>query len=756
MSDMELNNEICACGTNLCRNVVGQLRHILARQFPYLHIESSRDGLAFSTRNQEIPAKGILSLAALVSEEQSVCLHIELVRAGAAQNIDMRLLWNGISSLSWHCHPLETRQDADTGQMRYFVELVIQVQKIRYQREARLHKVLSQVDELAQQLQEQLPNRGIRHVDLEKVYGKIDGVKPVFPLMSDAIQVSSEQQDWARQMLDYCLAGASIAVASPNPVALSYSIALLATKGQDLSLTFGELEHSAINWRSLKELLQHAPGVVVIPASAMAIGSNRYEVGREAETTLRLLTDEGLPVIFTGTMEQLQSAFTAQGVTANPLCPILAHAPDVALSSLVRYSLQTEGKAAKGLSKAAEDELQKGIVNALANHSPDEAKQVLAHVCRHSVSLYAAARWESGRHIDSFVKDVIELKGTLSGLSIKPRSKRPKHVENNIVRLARPGLQSYLKEHIVGQDGAIDRLVFHLQKECLTRPGHQPLRWCAQGTPGTGKSWSSQLVAEYLQIPYINVDAASMADMFTASSQLLGGGRGLVGSDRSGRLEEAAQSPDGALIEVSDIDHAVPTVRSGLADLFLQVLETGEGQSGIGKLFPCSKVIFAFTMNLPDGKDQTLRTSFGFRAELSQEEIEERVCDEVAVMISSAFLSRVGEPIVFDPLNDSSYKIIVKRAFRRAILDAAARMGYNTSEVVMDTAVALNILESIRAETASFGARILIESSRALAANAFISFDQAKVDRSLCNKLRVTVNDANNITINPDKRREHK
>gem|GEM_PF-3002385 len=94
--------------------------------------------------------------------------------------------------------------------------------------------------------------------------------------------------------------------------------------------------------------------------------------------------------------------------------------------------------------------------------------------------------------------------------------------------------------HIVGQDRALKQLVHRLQTECLTRPAHQPVTYCAQGTPGTGKSQSAVLIAWRLNVPFVNIDAASMPDFSTACSQLLGAGRGIVMSHQPGRIEQVA------------------------------------------------------------------------------------------------------------------------------------------------------------------------------------------------------------------------
>ena len=210
-------------------------------------------------------------------------------------------------------------------------------------------------------------------------------------------------------------------------------------------------------------------------------------------------------------------------------------------------------------------------------------------------------------------------------------------------------------------DRDLTALANRLQNESLMRPDHQPLCYCAQGTPATGKSQSARLIAEFLGIPYVNIDAASIPDFYTASAQLLGSGRGIVNSYQAGRLEQAAKHYKGVLIEVSDLDHAKPQVRSSLADLFLQALENGEAQSATGEMFSVANCIFAFTINLPEGMDETIRKSIGFGEGPSENQIMKDVIRAVKGLFSSAFISRIGTPILFDPLSGNDVTEILVR-----------------------------------------------------------------------------------------------
>jgi len=320
---------------------------------------------------------------------------------------------------------------------------------------------------------------------------------------------------------------------------------------------------------------------------------------------------------------------------------------------------------------------------------------------------------------ETYARVLGDVQETLGGLSGYERAERPKHVQSRFMDvMVDADLLSMLKSELMAQDNALDQLVRRLRMECLTRPLDQPIRYCAQGTPATGKSRSAALLAEYLKVPFINIDAASMPSFYTASAQLLGSGRGIVGSHRSGRLEQAARHHSGAVVEVSDLDHALPEVRGSLADLFLQVLETGRAQSATGAMFSCTSLIFAFTMNLPDGMDEAVRKTFGFGEAPAEAEVRKKVAGEIKNLFSSAFLSRVGTPIVFEPLDGSAIEMIIERTVESAIRSVLERLSIEPGGIVIGTTLGRKIASGIESNRGSFGARLLIEHSRALVAES--------------------------------------
>jgi ATP-dependent Clp protease ATP-binding subunit ClpA len=226
------------------------------------------------------------------------------------------------------------------------------------------------------------------------------------------------------------------------------------------------------------------------------------------------------------------------------------------------------------------------------------------------------------------------------------------------------------------------------------------------------------LAARWIGIPYVNIDAASMSDPHTAASQLLGAGRGIVSSYRAGRLEQIARHHTGAVVEISDLDHAPGPVRLALAEMFLQVLDNGEIQSSSGDIIPCANALFVFTVNLPAGEDERVRNTIGFARSVSRSDIAERVSAALKAFTSSAFLSRIGTPIVFDPLDATAMAEIEEGAVRAAVVAAAERLRIHCLEVVLEDRLGARMVAMLGSETTAVGARAAIEHARAMTATA--------------------------------------
>jgi hypothetical protein len=483
--------------------------------------------------------------------------------------------------------------------------------------------------------------------------------------------------DWALETIDFLYANSSVAMAGDDPVTIGAALAMFARVAKQFSTSLGSIILPQCGPEKLLQLVISAPGAVVVPAMRISVGSHTYDFAKEIRALLASLTTLSKPVVFTGSLKELQEVFHGgQGGSGDPLQPVVRKIPEIPLNWLIRYAVREQGSRLGGLTKGKEQEICRKTNKILTTLSPENSRSILSGVTARSIHEHLQKRASQLPPLQKFVDRLQGCTETLVGLPVEIIEKRSARVMNNFTKtLSDPGLRSFFEEELIGQEDALADLHKRLYTEALTRPAHQPIRYCAQGTPGNGKSESTILLARKLGIPYVNIDAASMTDFHTASAQLLGSSRGLVGSYQAGRLESIAREHQGAVVEISDLDHAQPHVRAPLADLFLQLLESGEAQSASGARFSCANLILAFTINLPDGKDETVRRRFGFGPALEEDEVRGRINKEIKALFSSAFLSRIGEPILFRELDNQALASITKKAVIKAIDLALERLG---------------------------------------------------------------------------------
>ena len=706
---------------------ISQMADILQKQLG-MSIRVADDGLSFDSGASPAPRRGIIAVRGQAGADQLMVLQLELARVPAQLRIPASVL-GLLGELGDKCRLVKPASAPADGCVGLCVEMRGAAAPMSMARESGLVSELDRLGALAQAVQEEIPAPP-SPADLQKLYEKFaDHLDPTLPLDDRQAQALPGVMEWAAHTLDFVQGWASVAIESSFAAPLRLAMAALAKAAGDAGRTLAQVTAPTVNSKALVEIARRAPGIVWAPAIRVSLGSSAYEMANEIACLLASLTAAGTPVIFTGSQEQLQQVFGGgQGGGSDPLCPVLRHVPDVEMSALLKFAIDAGGRAAGGLSASAEKEVTRAVTGALKDRSPAEQRRLLPLLAARAVSALSKNGKVSAPALREYAARLGSQNETLAGLAPRPRAGRPAEVQDRFAAVMTDrGLADYLMEPLLSQEAAIAQLVELLRTECLTRPLHQPYRYCAQGTPGTGKSESAILLAQRLDVPYINIDAASMPDSYSAAAQLLGSGRGIVGSYQSGRLEQVAKHHRGAVVEVSDLDHATPAVRASLADLFLQVLETGEGQSATGAMFSCASLVFAFTMNLPDGMDESVRKRIGFKDGVQRRDVTADVAQHIKRMLSGAFLSRVGTPIVFQPLDGAALASIVERAARAAVRSAAERLHVEIQDVTLEEGLGARAVAVLEANVTSFGARALLEHGRRLASSAFLELAQSGI-----------------------------
>jgi len=680
---------------------------------------------AFTIEKKELTGSdSILSIVGKLREEPIMEIYLEIARSSKSIRVQSDTFFTLLSKLGNKVRLVDPKEN-NFNKNALLLQLMVEASPLSLTRESALAEELQKIKQLAKLIQAELP-ASHSYTELEKQYEQHKDIfKMVLPYESLHQPKITHLFAWAHETADFLSSVHCVALVSPDTLSMELALTYLSEICIEYGLSLATPRQSFINAKMIQELANKAPGLIAVPVNRITLGTNPYEIGNELTSLLWSLNTSNHPVIFTGSMEQQQTIFSGgQGANADPLFPIVREVPEISLPILAHFAIATFGKDAGGLPEKVQKELTRKVLNLLQDNEQNNNSRVLRPLARKVVN-----DWNKGRNDindKEFTENLQRLSLTFSGLSTRPRAIRCPTIQQKYLKiLTDPSLNSYFNSHLLAQEKAINELCSRLASEVLTRPPEQPIRYCSQGTPGTGKSESAVLLAKRLKVPYVNIDAASMPDFHTAASQLLGSGRGIVMSNQAGRLEQVAKHHEGVVVEISDLDHASSSVRSSLADLFLQVLETGEAQSATGSMFSCANIIFAFTMNLPDGADESVRKAVGFNNTPTDSEVQQRVIAEIKHILSGAFLSRVGTPILFAPLEGEALSAILEETICKSVWTAANRMNLPVKKVVVAEQTGATLLASFTTGLTSFGARALLEFGRVLAAKAMLRFFEA-------------------------------
>jgi hypothetical protein len=609
----------------------------------------------------------------------------------------------------------------DPGQREIWFEFQGEATPLGPSRENAFLKKMEILNDAARRLQAHIPVV-LSDLDLDKIYKEhSEYLNPVYPCSIELANEFSMIMEWAQQNYDFVAGQCSVALVSPYSVLTDFGIAIMAKVFLEKASSLGRYARTQLTPQSLLDVANKAPGAVVIAAEKLTIGSNLYNIGSEVRAMFSSLNDMGKAVFFTGTYEELQSVLGGgQGGRSDPLEPVVRRIPDISMKILVQFAVQSEGRRYGGLSLADEQKLVKGISGALEKDSPEIRYRLLPKLVTRILGDRSRGLCDVLVSLASYRDQLKRPTETLTGLGQRPKTARSAHVQKHFLKvLDDPGLLDFFKSQILGQDRALEQMITKLLDMILTGKRHEPLCYLAEGTTGTGKSESARLLAKALGIPLKSIDAASLADHYSANAKLRGSGRGIVGSYESGVLEKSAKDHLGVVVEVRDLDHAPTHIRKNLAAEFLQILEDGEAETGTGAIFACANLIFAFTINLPDGQDEKLRRSFGFGPKPDIDEVQSRAIKEIKILFSPAFLGRVGEPILFDDLTHETLAAITEKAVVSATQMAAKRYGVPIGRVDLEDGLGMAIVDSSPLANATLGARSFIQLGRSLVGKAF-------------------------------------
>ncbi|XP_067103055.1 mitochondrial disaggregase [Osmerus mordax] len=211
-------------------------------------------------------------------------------------------------------------------------------------------------------------------------------------------------------------------------------------------------------------------------------------------------------------------------------------------------------------------------------------------------------------------------------------------------------LEKRLKEHIIGQEGAINTVASAIRrKENGWYDEEHPLVFLFLGSSGIGKTELAKQVARYMHKDikkgFIRMDMSEFQEKHEVA-KFIGSPPGYVGHEEGGQLTKQLKAFPNAVVLFDEVDKAHPDVLT----IMLQLFDEGRLTDGKGKTIECKDAIFIMTSNV--ASDDIAQHALQLRQEakeLSRRKLADNL-DEVQkgddVTISRQFKDTVIRPIL--------------------------------------------------------------------------------------------------------------
>ncbi len=269
----------------------------------------------------------------------------------------------------------------------------------------------------------------------------------------------------------------------------------------------------------------------------------------------------------------------------------------------------------------------------------------------------ANERWEKQLEADKVTVDedrVAEVVAMMTGVPVQ----RIAQAEGSRLREMAPRL----KQDIIGQDPAIDKIVKAIQRNRVgLKDPNKPIgTFMFLGPTGVGKTHLAKKLAEYLfdsADTLIRVDMSEYMEKFTVS-RLVGAPPGYVGYEEGGQLTEKVRRKPYSVVLLDEIEKAHPDV----FNLLLQVLDEGRLTDSLGRHIDFKNTLIIMTSNIGTRQLKDFGSGVGFatRDAAKEKEYNESVIQKALnKAFAPEFLNRVDDIVMFDSLDrDAIFKII--------------------------------------------------------------------------------------------------
>jgi ATP-dependent Clp protease ATP-binding subunit ClpB len=224
-----------------------------------------------------------------------------------------------------------------------------------------------------------------------------------------------------------------------------------------------------------------------------------------------------------------------------------------------------------------------------------------------------------------------------------------KLVESEAAKLVH--LEDQLHARVVGQERAVEAVANAVRRSRsgLADPDRPLGSFLFLGPTGVGKTELARTLAEFLfddERAMIRIDMGEYQEKHTVA-RLIGAPPGYVGYDEGGQLTEAVRRRPYRVVLLDEVEKA----HHDVFNVLLQLLDDGRLTDGQGRTVDFRNVVVIMTSNL--GSTHILD------ADLSADELRDRVMRDVRGHFRPEFLNRIDETVIFDRLDREQLREIV-------------------------------------------------------------------------------------------------